>query len=91
MNILFSLAAGVAIGLFFYGGLWLTIRWLIAARHPVLIAIASFWGRTILALAAFLFIARGQWQNAVAALAGFALGRLATSQFLPTGGQPRCN
>jgi hypothetical protein len=32
----------------------------------------------------------GRWENALAALAGFALGRIAAAQLPPKGGQPRC-
>ncbi|HML17459.1 MAG TPA: ATP synthase subunit I [Bryobacteraceae bacterium] len=90
MNVLFSLMAGVAIGVFFYFGLWLTVQRMFTTRHPVVLTVASFWGRTIIALAAFLLVANGRWENALASLAGFALGRVATAWLTPKGGQPRC-
>jgi F1F0 ATPase subunit 2 len=90
MNIVLALMAGIAIGVFFYAGLWLTVRQLLTTRHPVLLTVASFWGRTLLALAAFLLVMNGRWENALAALAGFALGRIAAAQLPPKGGQPRC-
>jgi len=91
MNLFFAFAAGITIGIFFYGGLWLTVRALLTTRHPVLLTMASFWGRTLIALAGFLYAMNGMWQNAVACLAGFALGRAAVSLFLPkSGGSPRC-
>jgi len=91
MNVLFSLAAGVLLGGFFYGGLWLTVRMLLATRHSVLLTICSFWGRTLVTLAGFFFAMNGKWQNAFACLAGFGFGRVVVSALLPkTGGAPRC-
>ena len=42
MNILTSVLAGIGIGVFFYAGLWFTVRRLITTRHPVLLTVASF-------------------------------------------------
>jgi len=75
MSIVFALAAGVALGMFFYGGLWLTVRALITSAHPVLLSVASFWGRTLAVVGGFLLVANGRWTSAVAALAGFIAGR----------------
>jgi F1F0 ATPase subunit 2 len=90
MNVLVSALAGIAIGVFFYGGLWFTVRHLVTTRHPVWLTLASFWGRTAVTLAAFLLVVNGRWENALAALAGFGLGRLLVSQLSRKGGQPRC-
>jgi len=91
MNILISLAGGVVLGILFYGGLWFTVRALLSTRHPVLLTISSFWTRTLIALAGFLFLMDGKWQNALACLAGFALGRVICSIFLHrTERSPRC-
>jgi len=91
MNFFFALLGGVSIGIFFYGGLWLTVRALMTTRHPILLTFSSFWGRTLVALAGFLFFMGGVWQNAIACLVGFGLGRLIVSTFLPrAGGSTRC-
>ena len=91
MNLLLAFLAGVSIGLFFYGGLWLTVRALLTSRHPVLLTISSFWGRTIVALGGFLLVMNGSWGAALACLVGFAIGRIVVSLALPkTGGSPRC-
>ena len=42
----FALMAGIALGVFFYGGLWLTVRRLLMTRHPVLLTLGSFCVRT---------------------------------------------
>ena len=40
-----ALAAGLALGILHFGGLWLTIQLLPVARQPVLLAIGSLAGR----------------------------------------------
>jgi len=82
MSIAIAVIAGAALGLVFYGGLWLTVRRLTISTHPALLAIASFWGRTIIALAGFLVVIDGRWQNALACAAGFGIGRFAVSRSL---------
>jgi len=68
--------AGMALGGFFYLGLWLTVRALPVTRHPVLVTLASFWIRTLVVLAGFLYLMKGHWQYAVACVAGFVIGRV---------------
>jgi len=91
MNVLISLTGGIVIGILFYGGLWFTVQALLVTRHPALLTISSFWARTVIALSGLLFLMDGKWQNALACLAGFALGRVVCSIFLRhMGGSPRC-
>jgi len=71
--------AGMALGAFFYFGLWLTVRALLATRHPVLLTLSSFWARTLVVLAGFLYLMQGHWQYAVACVTGFLVGRAAVS------------
>ncbi len=81
MSILLAFMAGVLLGVLFFAGLWLTVRAIPAARHPVLLALGSFWTRTVVTLGGFLLVARSSWQNALACLAGFLMGRLMVSSF----------
>jgi len=75
----FRLLAGVVLGAFFYLGLWLTVRALPDARHPVLLTLASFWIRTLVVLAGFLYLMQGHWQYAAICVLGFVAGRVAVS------------
>jgi F1F0 ATPase subunit 2 len=77
--LLSRMLAGMALGGFFYLGLWLTVRQLVPTRHPVLLTVASFWIRTLVVLAGFLYLMRGHWQYAIACLIGFVMGRMAVS------------
>ena len=76
------LMLGLVLGIFFYGGLWFTVKRLPSARHPALLALGSFWVRMIIVLAGFVVVIGNRWQYALAILAGFIAGRLLTSQFL---------
>jgi F1F0 ATPase subunit 2 len=81
-----SLVIGVAVGLglsvVFYGGLWITIRRLLVTRHPVAVTLGSMVFRTALTLAGVVLVARGQWQNALACVAGFVIGRIVVSRLV---------
>lgn len=74
-SLLLALAAGMALGLFFFGGLWLTVRQLPTSPSPALLLLASFVGRTALTLVAFYFVMGGRWERLLACLAGFLLAR----------------
>ncbi|MGD1095009.1 MAG: ATP synthase subunit I [Bryobacteraceae bacterium] len=77
------LAAGLALGILFYGGLWMTVCRLPGSAHPVILTVGSFWLRTVITVGGFLLVMNGRWQNAVVCMFGFAGGRLAVSRFLP--------
>jgi F1F0 ATPase subunit 2 len=71
-----SLLVGAGLGLFYFGGLWLTVQRLPTARRPALLALGSFWGRTVVTVAVLYLIMDGHWQRLVAAMAGFVIVRL---------------
>jgi F1F0 ATPase subunit 2 len=71
MNFALRAAAGGALGFFFYGGLWLTVRQLPRTRHPVALTMGSFLVRTLAVIAAFAFLINQHWENALACMAGF--------------------
>ena len=76
--ILASLAAGVVLGAFYFGGLWWTLRRLPGARRPALLSLGSFTGRLAVCLAGFILLARsGRWELIIVAMAGFVLARTA--------------
>ncbi len=71
--------AGVGMGLFFFGGLWYTIRHLAHTRRPVLLLIGSFFVRLSLTLLGFYLVIGGMggdWKRLLAAFIGFFLARL---------------
>lgn len=75
--ILTGVAVGAALGLFYFGLLYLTLLRLHSARRPQLVAMWSFLGRlgvTILVL--FLLVRGGHWERGLAFLAGFVVVRM---------------
>ncbi len=77
--------AGLTLGLFFFGGLRLTLRWITSVRRPALLIVASFGVRAALTVAGFVWVGNGQWQRYVAALVGFVLARLALTHIWAPG------
>jgi F1F0 ATPase subunit 2 len=69
------LICGLLLGVFFYGGLSLTVRRLATTRHPFAVTLGSLFVRTAVAVAGFFFLIGGHWQNALWALAGFTAAR----------------
>ena len=70
-----SLVAGIAIGLFYFGTLWLTLRYLPQSRHPALLALASFWVRLAVALVGFYVVMGDRWERIVVCMVGVLVAR----------------
>ena len=68
--------AGLALGTFFFGGLRLTVHWLESSQRPLLLALASFVLRLVVATAGFVVVGSGRWERYAAALLGFFVIRL---------------
>lgn len=82
LSLAFALLAGAVLGLVYFGGLWLVVRRLPQWRHPVLVMVASFIVRTAVVVLGFLALLDGQWQRAIALLAGFVAARVVLSSRL---------
>lgn len=83
------LLGGFALGIVFYGGLWLTVRALPKSRNAALLALASFWGRTALVVGGLLLAMDASWQRALVCLIGFAAARILLSRWVPRQDLPR--
>ncbi|MBC7703264.1 MAG: ATP synthase subunit I [Rhodoferax sp.] len=70
--------AGVALGAFFFGGLWWTLRRALVSPRPLLWLGTSVLLRSGIVLFGVYVVGHGQWQRMVACLAGFILVRLLT-------------
>ena len=80
-RLLMALVGGGVLGLFYFGGLWWTVRRLGTAQNVALLFLASFFVRTIITVAGFFMIAfyparPDSWLLVLAALTGFVLMRL---------------
>ena len=67
--------AGMGLGLFYFGGLWLTIRQLPTCRWPVPVLLGSYVGRMAVVLVGFYFVMGGRWERVLACLVGFMMAR----------------
>jgi F1F0 ATPase subunit 2 len=78
--LLLSLAAGGLIGAIFFAGLWLTTRQVLHSRCPTVLTLASFLGRSLIAVGGFYLVARqGDWKAVAAAALGFLAARFAAA------------
>lgn len=70
--------AGCAIGVFFFGGLWLTVNQIEKTRFPGPLFMMSFFGRSLISMLGFYLLIGHQFENAIIAFAGFLLARFVT-------------
>ena len=78
-------AAGLVIGFFHFGLLWLTVSALESARAPALRVAGSFFLRTAVCLAAFCLVMQGNWNRLLPAMVGFLAVRTVLLKSLGTG------
>jgi F1F0 ATPase subunit 2 len=69
--------AGLALGLIFFGGLWLTVRRMLHSARPALWMLGSLLLRTAIALSGFWLLGGHNWKRMLVCLAGFFVARLA--------------
>jgi F1F0 ATPase subunit 2 len=75
LTLLLAWLAGGALGGFFFGGLWWTVRKGLVANNPAAWILPSALLRTGGALAGFYAVAGGDWQRLLACLFGFIVAR----------------
>ncbi len=73
-----AVMAGLALGGFFFGGLWWTVKRGVNSRSPGLWFTASMLVRTAVVLSGFYFIGVRHGGRLILCLAGFVLARLIT-------------
>jgi F1F0 ATPase subunit 2 len=74
-------AAGVALGMLFFGGLWWTVRKGVSAKNPALWFTGSSLIRTGIVLAGFYFIASRHWDRLLLCLLGFTMAAVIITVF----------
>ena len=77
-----ALLGGMGLGVFFFAGLWWTVRKAVVAENPALLFLSSMMLRTLGTMAGFYFLSRGDWRKVVASLAGFLLARVLITRLL---------
>jgi F1F0 ATPase subunit 2 len=84
--LILALLAGCALGAFFFGGLWWTIRGALPSQVPAVWFLGSFILRTSIAVGGVLLVTHGEWRNAVACMLGFLAARGAVTWLTRTRG-----
>ncbi len=79
---LLCLLGGVALGGFYFGGLWWTVRAIVGPRRSVVVQLASLLIRTAATLTGFYLVGGGDFKRLIACLAGFVLARTVVARWV---------
>jgi F1F0 ATPase subunit 2 len=76
--ILLCFGAGIGLGTFFFGGLWLTMKRLPYSKNPAFLTMGSFFGRIAVCVFSFYLVVKtGDWEGLLASFGGFMIMRFA--------------
>lgn len=75
LNMIFVLVAGLVLGLFFFGGLWLTVKIAFTSKLPALWFFTSLFLRISVAFISFYYLSTGGWPNLILCLIGLIIAR----------------
>jgi F1F0 ATPase subunit 2 len=67
--------AGFLLGVFFFGGLWWTVRRGLSSKRPAFWFLGSLLLRTSIVLAGIYLVSGGRWHLMLACLLGFVIAR----------------
>ena len=81
LTVVLAIVMGGLLGTFFYGGLWWTIQKGVSSKQPALLFAGSLAVRTLIALAGFYFVSRGNWHRLLGCLVGFVTARILVTWF----------
>ncbi|MHA4811401.1 N-ATPase subunit AtpR [Flavitalea flava] len=70
-----SFAGGILLGIIFFGGLWFTVKKVVASKMPALWILTSFILRISSTLFGFYFIGSSNWQRLLLCTIGFIIAR----------------
>lgn len=76
VSLLLALLAGIAFGILFFGGLWLTVRKGLNAKSPTLIFMGSLILRVAIVVVGFYYVGANSWQRMLICLVGFLIARM---------------
>ncbi len=76
LDLAIAFMEGVLLGVFFFVGLWLTVRKLESFQPAALLFLGSMLLRIGIVVLGFYFILGDNWQHLVAGLLGFTLARI---------------
>jgi len=87
--LVFALFVGALLGVFFFAGLWWTVRKIESTKHVALLLLGSMLLRTCIVILGFYFILGDNWQRLVAGLLGFVSARIIVTRLTRTDKQSK--
>ena len=88
LSLVFSLLAGALLGVFFFAGLWWTVRKIESSKNVALLFLGSMLLRTSVVILGFYFILGDNWQRLLAGLLGFVIARIIVTRLTRIADQP---
>jgi F1F0 ATPase subunit 2 len=76
LSILFALLEGALLGVFFFAGLWWTVRKIESSKNVALLFLGSMLLRSSIVMLGFYFLLGDNWQHLLAGLLGFVIARI---------------
>jgi F1F0 ATPase subunit 2 len=83
LNYILLIFAGLSLGTFFYGGLWLTIKKCVTTKFSSVLFLISMLLRTLIVVGAFYFLSSGNIYKLLVCFTGFFITRLLFRIFVP--------
>lgn len=72
---------GIVLGVFFFGGLWITVKKAIASKTPAIWFFTSFVLRVSVVIMGFYYILPTGWQGLIFSSIGFIIARFAVAYY----------
>lgn len=82
VDALFALLSGALLGVFYFGGLWWTVRKLISTQYPSSLFLLSVLFRTSFVVVGFYLILGDNWLRLIVGLLGFMLVRILATRHI---------
>lgn len=76
-----SFCTGIGLGVFFFGGLWWTVKKMARSKMPAVWLFSSFIIRVGVTLLGIYLVAAGDWQKMILCLIGFVTARFMVIHF----------
>jgi F1F0 ATPase subunit 2 len=80
LQLVVYLVVGIGMGIFYFGGLWLTVKRLPASQCPALLALSSFVGRMTVVIGTFFILVDGHLERLFASVFGFFVVRVVSAR-----------
>tara|TARA_R110001606_G_scaffold395664_2_gene568430 strand:+ start:47421 stop:47726 length:306 start_codon:yes stop_codon:yes gene_type:complete len=86
-SLLLALLEGALLGVYFFVGLWWTVRKLATSKQVALLFFVSMLLRSSVVVLGFYFILGDNWQKLVAGLTGFIIARIIVIRLTQSAGE----